>query len=371
IAEGKNIDWSTAEALAFGTLCLEGTHVRISGQDVERGTFSQRHAVVHDQENESTHTFLKHLGGDQGSFTASNSHLSEYGTLGFELGYSLVSPNSLTIWEAQFGDFANTAQCIIDQFIASGERKWLQRTGLVVNLPHGYDGQGPEHSSGRLERFLQLCDDEPRVYPSPEKLDRQHQDCNMQVVYPTTPANYFHVLRRQNKRDFRKPLIVFFSKALLRHPLARSTLEEMSDGTSFQRYLPEPHPENLVAPEKIRRHILCSGQVYYQLLKEREDKGINDVAISRLEQLSPLPYDLLTPHLDKYPNAELMWAQEEPLNNGAWTYVQPRLITALKETEHHKDKIPVYAGRKPSSSVATGSKYAHKAEVEMINEMAF
>lgn len=185
VSEGQNIDWATAEALAFGTLCLEGTHVRVSGQDVERGTFSQRHAVVHDQENESTYIPLKHLGGDQGSFTVTNSHLSEFGTLGFELGYSLVSPNSLTIWEAQFGDFANNAQCIIDQFIAAGERKWLQRTGLVLNLPHGYDGQGPEHSSGRMERFLQLCDDEPRAYPSPEKLDRQHQDCNMQVVYPT------------------------------------------------------------------------------------------------------------------------------------------------------------------------------------------
>ena len=371
VSEGKNIDWSTAEALAFGTLCLEGTHVRISGQDVERGTFSQRHAVVHDQENESTYVALKHLGGDQGSFTVTNSHLSEFGTLGFELGYSLVSPNSLTIWEAQFGDFANNAQVVIDQFIAAGERKWLQRTGLVMSLPHGYDGQGPEHSSGRIERFLQLCDDEPRVYPSPEKLDRQHQDCNMQVVYPTTPANYFHVLRRQNKREFRKPLILFFSKALLRHPQARSTLEDMTGESIFQRYIPDAHAENMVEPEKIRRHILCSGQVYYQLIKEREEKGHNDVAISRVEQLSPLPYDLITPHLDKYPNADLVWAQEEPLNNGAWTYVQPRLITALKETENHKGKVPIYAGRKPSSSVATGSKNSHKAEVAMINEMAF
>nr|XP_018263955.1 oxoglutarate dehydrogenase (succinyl-transferring), E1 component [Kwoniella dejecticola CBS 10117]OBR86113.1 oxoglutarate dehydrogenase (succinyl-transferring), E1 component [Kwoniella dejecticola CBS 10117] len=371
VAEGKNIDWSTAEALAIGALCLEGTHVRISGQDVERGTFSQRHAVIHDQENEQTYQPLKHLSSEQGSFTVCNSHLSEFGTLGFELGYSLVSPNSLTIWEAQFGDFANNAQCIIDQFIASGERKWLQRTGLVLSLPHGYDGQGPEHSSGRIERFLQLCDDEPRIYPSAEKLDRQHQDCNMQIVYPTTPANYFHVLRRQIKRDFRKPLIVFFSKSLLRHPQARSSLEEMTGDHTFQRYLPEPHPENLVEPEKIRRHILCTGQVYFQLLKEREDKGINDVAISRLEQLSPLPYDLLTPHLDKYPNADVVWAQEEPLNNGAWTYVQPRLITALKETQHHAGKVPIYAGRKPSSSVATGNKNAHKKEIEMINEMAF
>ena len=371
VSEGKNIDWSTAEALAFGSLCLEGTHVRISGQDVERGTFSQRHAIVHDQENEEAYTALKHLGSDQGSFTVTNSHLSEFGTLGFELGYSLVSPNSLTIWEAQFGDFANNAQCIIDQFIAAGERKWLQRTGLVVNLPHGYDGQGPEHSSGRMERFLQLCDDEPRVYPSPEKLDRQHQDCNMQVVYPTTPANYFHVLRRQNKREFRKPLIVFFSKALLRHPQARSTLAEMEGETTFDRYLGETQADKLVEPEKVRRVILCSGQVYYQLLKEREEKEINDVVIVRVEQLSPLPYDLITPDLDRYPNADIVWAQEEPLNNGAWTYIQPRLITALQNTEHHKGKVPTYAGRKPSSSVATGSKNAHKAEVELINKMAF
>lgn len=293
VTEGTNIDWSTAEALAFGSLLMDGTHVRVSGQDVERGTFSQRHAVVHDQENESQYVPLKHVSADQGSFTIANSHLSEFGTLGFELGYSLVSPQSLTMWEAQFGDFANNAQCIIDQFIASGERKWLQRTGLVLSLPHGYDGQGPEHSSGRLERFLQLTDDDPRVYPPPEKLDRQHQDCNMQIVYPTTPANLFHVLRRQQLREFRKPLILFFSKSLLRHPMARSTIEELSGETVFERYLPEAS-EDLEAPEKIRKHVLCTGQVYYQLLKEREDRGIKDVAISRVEQLSPMPYDLVS-----------------------------------------------------------------------------
>jgi 2-oxoglutarate dehydrogenase E1 component len=189
---------------------------------------------------------------------------------------------------------SNTAQVIIDQFIAAGERKWLQRTGLVLSLPHGYDGQGPEHSSGRLERFLQLTDDDPRVFPPPEKLERQHQDCNMQIVYPSTPANYFHVLRRQQLREFRKPLVVFFSKNLLRHPMARSNLEDMTGESVFERYLPDVHPENLQAPEKIRRHILCTGQVYYQLLKEREDKGITDVVISRVEQLSPLPYDLVS-----------------------------------------------------------------------------
>ena len=204
VLEGKNIDWSTAEALAFGSLVAEGHHVRVSGQDVERGTFSQRHAVFHDQENENTYTPLQHISGDQAKFVISNSSLSEFGALGFEYGYSLSSPNALVMWEAQFGDFANNAQCIIDQFIASGEVKWMQRTGLVMSLPHGYDGQGPEHSSGRLERYLQLSNEDPRVFPSQDRLERQHQDCNMQVVYMTTPANLFHVLRRQMHRQFRK-----------------------------------------------------------------------------------------------------------------------------------------------------------------------
>ncbi|KAI6094416.1 thiamine diphosphate-binding protein [Pisolithus croceorrhizus] len=371
VEEGRNIDWSTAEALAFGSLALEKVHVRLSGQDVERGTFSQRHAIIHDQSNEQKYVPLNNLDSNQARFVVCNSSLSEFGALGFELGYSLVSPNFLTIWEAQFGDFANNAQCIIDQFIASGERKWLQRTGLVVNLPHGYDGQGPEHSSGRIERFLQLCDDHPHVFPSLEKIERQHQDCNMQVVYPTTPANYFHVLRRQVHRDFRKPLILFFSKALLRHPSARSDLSEMMGNTHFQRYLPEPHPEQLVPPEQIRRHILCTGQVYHTLVQEREQKEIKDIAISRVEQISPFPYDLITPHLDKYPNADLLWCQEEPLNNGAWTYVGPRILTAANETQYHRGKYPLYAGREPTSSVATGSKVQHKKEIEAFLESAF
>ncbi|KAH0832204.1 thiamine diphosphate-binding protein [Lanmaoa asiatica] len=371
VEEGRNIDWSTAEALAFGSLALEKNHVRVSGQDVERGTFSQRHAVLNDQTNEQQYVPLNDLGSKQARFVVCNSSLSEYGTLGFELGYSLVSPDSLTIWEAQFGDFANNAQCIIDQFIAAGERKWLQRTGLVMSLPHGYDGQGPEHSSGRIERFLQLCDDHPHVFPTPEKVERQHQDCNMQVVYPTTPANYFHVLRRQIHRDFRKPLILFFSKSLLRHPRARSELSEMIGDTQFQRYLSEPHPESLVPAEQIRRHILCTGQVYHTLLQEREEKGITDVAISRIEQLSPFPYDLITPHLDKYPNADILWCQEEPLNNGAWTYVGPRILTAANETQYHRGKYPNYAGRQPTSSVATGSKTQHKKEIEEFLASAF
>ena len=210
IKSGDNIDWPTAESLAFGTLLLESKHVRLSGQDVERGTFSQRHSVLHDQETEEQYVPLNDLRHGQAHFTVCNSSLSEFGTLGFELGYSLVDPNALVLWEAQFGDFANNAQCIIDQFIAAGEKKWLQRTGLVVLLPHGYDGQGPEHSSGRFERFLQLCDDHPYIFPSPDKMARQHQDCNMQVVYPTTPANYFHALRRQIHREFRKPVRTSF-----------------------------------------------------------------------------------------------------------------------------------------------------------------
>ncbi|OCH92587.1 2-oxoglutarate dehydrogenase E1 component [Obba rivulosa] len=371
VEEGRNIDWATAEALAFGALALEKIHVRVSGQDVERGTFSQRHAVVHDQENEQQYVPLNNLGSNQARFVICNSSLSEFGALGFELGYSLVSPDSLTIWEAQFGDFANNAQCIIDQFIASGERKWLQRSGLVMNLPHGFDGQGPEHSSGRMERFLQLCDDHPHVFPSPEKMERQHQDCNMQVVYPTTPANYYHVLRRQVHRDFRKPLILFFSKSLLRDPRARSDLSEMTGETHFERYLPDPHPEDLVPPEQVRRHILCTGQVYHALVEKRASEGVKDVVISRLEQISPFPYDLLTPHLDKYPNADILWCQEEPLNNGAWTYVGPRILTAANETQHHKGKYPLYAGRDPTSSVATGSKIIHKKEVEALLTTAF
>ncbi|RIB08573.1 oxoglutarate dehydrogenase, E1 component [Gigaspora rosea] len=362
IEDGENIDMSTAEGLAFGSLLLEGKHIRLSGQDVERGTFSQRHAILHDQENEAQYTPLNHLRHGQAHFVVCNSSLSEFGVLGFELGYSLVNPNSLILWEGQFGDFANNAQCIIDQFIASGEKKWLQRTGMVILLPHGYDGQGPEHSSGRLERFLQLCDDHPYVFPPPEKMARQHQDCNMQVVYCTTPANYFHVLRRQIYRDFRKPLIVFTSKALLRHPMARSKFDEMIGETQFLRYIPDPHPNTLVSPEKITRHVLCSGQIYYTLLKAREQNKMDHVAISRIEQLSPFPYDLLAKHVDKYPNAQLVWAQEEPLNSGAWNYVAPRIRTLMNSTEHNKGKHSLPATRLPSASPATGNKKQHTHE---------
>ncbi|KAI7872671.1 oxoglutarate dehydrogenase, E1 component [Spinellus fusiger] len=362
IRGGKGIDWSTAEGLAWGSLLVEGKNVRVSGQDVERGTFSQRHAVLHDQETDYKHTLLNHISPEQGTLSISNSSLSEFGVLGFELGYSLVDPNALVMWEAQFGDFANGAQCIIDQFLAAGEQKWLQRTGLIMSLPHGYDGQGPEHSSSRIERYLQMCDDNPYVYPSPEKLARQHQDCNLQVVYSSTPAQYFHVLRRQICREFRKPLIMPFSKSMLRHPLARSNIEEIIGDTHFQLYIPDEHPDTLVVPEKITKHILCSGQVYYALLRAREQNKMNDIAISRVEQLNPFPYEQVKEHADKYPNAEIIWCQEEPLNMGSWQHVQPRIATALSQTQHHAGKQAKYTGRAPSASVATGNKKKHYQE---------
>ncbi|KAF1984307.1 2-oxoglutarate dehydrogenase-like protein [Aulographum hederae CBS 113979] len=376
VEEGKNIDMSTAEALAFGSLCMEGHHVRVSGQDVERGTFSQRHAVLHDQENESTYTPLNHLSEDQGSFVITNSSLSEFGVLGFEYGYSLSSPNALVMWEAQFGDFANNAQCIIDQFIASGEVKWLQRTGLVMNLPHGYDGQGPEHSSGRMERYLQLCNEDPRIFPAEDKLDRQHQDCNMQIAYCTKPSNLFHLLRRQMNRQFRKPLVLFFSKNLLRHPLARSSIDEFTGDSHFQWIIPDPAHESgeINKHDGINRVILCSGQVWAQLVKHRSEnlEEWKDVAITRIEQLHPFPWAQLRDNLDSYPNAQnIVWCQEEPLNAGAWSFAQPRIETLLNNTKHHNRRHVMYAGRNPSASVATGLKSVHMKEEKDLLNMAF
>ncbi|KAK2071497.1 hypothetical protein P8C59_005916 [Phyllachora maydis] len=372
VVEGENIDWSTAEALAFGSLVNEGNHVRVSGQDVERGTFSQRHSVFHDQETEETYTPLQHISQDQGRFVISNSSLSEFGALGFEYGYSLTDPNALVMWEAQFGDFANNAQCIIDQFIASGEVKWQQRTGLVMSLPHGYDGQGPEHSSGRMERYLQLCNEDPRLFPSESKLARQHQDANVQIAYMTSPSNLFHILRRQIHRQFRKPLILFFSKNLLRHPLARSHLDEFTGGSHFRWIIPDPaHDQGAIKPhDQIDRVILCTGQVYTALHKHRAENKIDDVALTRLEQLHPFPWEQLRENLDQYPNAKtIVWAQEEPLNAGAWSYAQPRIETLLNHTRHHDRKHVMYAGRNPSASVATGIKSSHvKEEQDLLQE---
>jgi len=279
------------------------------------------------------------------------------------------------MWEAQFGDFANNAQCIIDQFIASGEVKWLQRTGLVCNLPHGYDGQGPEHSSGRMERYLQLCNEDPRIFPSPDKLDRQHQDCNMQIAYLTKPSNVFHILRRQMNRQFRKPLILFFSKNLLRHPDARSDIEEFTGDSHFQWIVPDPAHETgeINDHQGINRVILCTGQAYTALIKARAEKPeLKDVAITRIEQLHPFPWAQLRDNLDSYPNAEnIVYCQEEPLNAGAWSFVQPRIETLLNNTEHHNRRHVMYAGRNPSASVATGLKSVHKKEEKDLLQMAF
>ncbi|KAK8093615.1 hypothetical protein PG997_000300 [Apiospora hydei] len=370
VTEGKNIDWSTAEALAFGSLVTEGHHVRISGQDVERAS----RCAPRPGERGYLHP-LQHISKDQGKFVISNSSLSEFGALGFEYGYSLSSPNALVMWEAQFGDFANNAQCIIDQFLASGEVKWMQRTGLVMSLPHGYDGQGPEHSSGRLERYLQLSNEDPRIFPDAEKLQRQHQDCNMQIAYMTTPANLFHVLRRQMHRQFRKPLIIFFSKSLLRHPLARSSIEDFTGPEAqFQWIIPDPEHQTgaIKSPEEIERVVLCSGQVWATLSKYRQENKIDNVAFTRIEQLNPFPWQQLKENLDMYPNAKtIVWCQEEPLNAGAWSFVQPRIETLLNNTQHHDRKHVMYAGRNPSASVATGLKSVHQKEEADFLDMAF
>ncbi|XP_002978362.2 2-oxoglutarate dehydrogenase, mitochondrial [Selaginella moellendorffii] len=374
IETGDGVDWATAEALAFATLLAEGNHVRLSGQDVERGTFSHRHAVVHDQETGERYCPLDHVVTNQKEemFTVSNSSLSEFGVLGFELGYSMENPNSLVCWEAQFGDFSNGAQVIFDQFLSSGEAKWLRQTGLVCMLPHGYDGQGPEHSSARLERFLQMSDDHPFVIPEMEvSLRKQIQECNWQVVNVTTPANYFHVLRRQLHRDFRKPLIIMSPKNLLRHSSCRSNLSEFDDvqghpgfdkqGTRFKRLIKDKNDHGTVEPE-IRRLVLCSGKVYYELDEERERVGAKDVAICRVEQLCPVPYDLLQRELKRYPNADVVWCQEEPMNMGAFSYIAPRLGTAMLSVNRGSFGDIKYVGRPPSAATATGFAAVHKME---------
>lgn len=328
----RTADWALGEAFAFGSLLIEGTHVRLSGQDVERGTFSHRHHVLHDQDKD-LHTYvpLNHLTVNQAHYTVCNSSLSEYAVLGFELGYSLTNPNSLIMWEAQFGDFANTAQCIIDQFISSGQAKWTRQTGLVCLLPHGYEGMGPEHSSARLERFLQLSDEDPDKIPTEDENMpmNQLQDINMIVAYPTTPANIFHLLRRQTKTPFRKPLIVMTPKALLRLPAAQSSFDEMLPGTSFVR----AYKENGAAaqnPDNVKKIVFCSGKVYYDLVKERETRKLEDqVAIVRIEQIAPFPFDIVKQELMKYKNAKVCFAQEEHKNGGAYEFVKARLQTIL------------------------------------------
>ncbi|KAK9691088.1 hypothetical protein RND81_09G175300 [Saponaria officinalis] len=374
IETGEGIDWAVGEALAFATLLVEGNHVRLSGQDVERGTFSHRHSVIHDQETGEKYCPLDHVMINQNEemFTVSNSSLSEFGVLGFELGYSMENPNSLVLWEAQFGDFSNGAQVIFDQFLSSGEAKWLRQTGLVVLLPHGYDGQGPEHSSARLERFLQMSDDNPYVIPDMEPtLRKQIQECNWQVVNVTTPANYFHVLRRQIHREFRKPLIAMAPKNLLRHKECKSNLSEFDDveghpgfdkqGTRFKRLIKDQNMHS-DREEGIRRLVLCSGKVYYELDEQRRNVNGSDVAICRVEQLCPFPYDLVQRELKRYPNAEIVWCQEEPMNMGAYSYIAPRLYTAMKSVGRGNFDDIKYVGRPPSAASATGFLQVHGKE---------
>jgi 2-oxoglutarate dehydrogenase E1 component len=354
IDTGIGIDWATGEALAFCTLLQEGHHVRLSGQDSERGTFSQRHSVLIDQEDESRYTPFNHLGGDQGHYEVINSLLSEEAVLGFEYGYSLAEPNALAVWEAQFGDFANGAQVLFDQFISSGERKWLRMSGLVCMLPHGYEGQGPEHSSARLERFLQMCAED-----------------NMQVVHPTTPANFFHVLRRQLHREIRKPLILMTPKSLLRHKRAVSRLDELGANTTFHRILYDDAqmlPDEkikLVSDDRIRRVVLCSGKVYYDLYEEREKRDIDDIYLLRVEQLYPVPLKALVQELGRFKGAELVWCQEEPRNMGSWHFIEPYLEWVLNQV-HAPNKRPRYAGRAASAATATGLMSKHLAQLKAL-----
>eukprot|EP00128_Syssomonas_multiformis_P013834 Colp12_sorted_trinity150504_noHs@20928 len=362
VESGTGLDWATGEALAFGTLLLEGNHVRLSGQDVERGTFSHRHHVLHDQKTEATYTPLHHLSEKQAVYTVSNSSLSEFGVLGFELGYSMTNPNSLVLWEAQFGDFCNGAQVIIDQFISSGEAKWLRQSGLVMLLPHGYEGMGPEHSSARLERFLQMSEDDPDIFPEMAHATRtQIQHNNWQVVNCSTPANYYHVLRRQVHREFRKPLIVMSPKSLLRHRDATSSMEDMAEGTRFRRVI---FDTQVKTGADVKKNVFCSGKVYYDLLKARQETGRTDIAITRVEQICPFPFDLVKESAELYPNAEIVWCQEEPKNMGSWTYVEPRFFTALAASKTHAGVRAKYVGRKPSAATACGNKKMHIKEEE-------
>ncbi len=346
--EGGELDWATAEALAFGSLVTEGFGVRLSGQDSGRGTFSQRHAVWVGQDDEDKYVPLATL--PHGKFEVYDSPLSEYGVLGFEYGFALADPKTLVCWEAQFGDFANGAQIIIDQFIASGEVKWLRANGLVLLLPHGYEGQGPEHSSARLERFLQLCAND-----------------NIQVCNITTPANYFHVLRRQMLRPFRKPLVIMTPKSLLRHPLAKSGRDRFTGDSQFRRILSDLTD---IPDEKVRRLVLCSGKVAFDLMERRDEAGIDDISIVRIEQLYPFPGDPLALRLSRMKNLEqLVWCQEEPRNGGAWMFVD-RLLEHSAAQGGHEGMRPLYVGREDAASPATGFADRHKVQQEALVSIA-
>lgn len=355
VSTGENIDWATAEHLAFATLLEEGYSIRLSGQDSGRGTFSQRHCHIVDQDTGRRYTPLSTVGQNEDKFEVIDSLLSEEAVLGFEYGYSTTDPKTLTIWEAQFGDFANGAQVFFDQFISSGERKWLRMSGLVVLLPHGYEGQGPEHSSARLERFLQMAAED-----------------NMQLCNLTTPANYFHVLRRQIHRDFRKPLIIMTPKSLLRHKSAVSSLTDFSARSTFHRVLPDDvEADNyngsvrLKSDKKIRRVVICAGKIYYDLLEAREKKGPDDIYILRVEQFYPVPRMSLMHELKRFPNAELIWCQEEPRNMGGWGFMRDEIEWCAGRTGS-KFPRPKYAGRGPSAATATGLLSKHKMEQELL-----
>ncbi|XP_067828627.1 2-oxoglutarate dehydrogenase-like, mitochondrial [Heptranchias perlo] len=369
MVKNQIVDWALAEYMAFGSLLKEEIHVRLSGQDVERGTFSHRHHVLHDQDvDKKTCVPMNHLWQNQAPYTVCNSSLSEFGVLGFELGFAMASPNALVCWEAQFGDFHNTAQCILDQFMSSGQTKWVRNNGIVLLLPHGMEGMGPEHSSARPERFLQMSNEDSDAYPEyTEDFEvKQLFDCNWIVVNCSTPASYFHVLRRQILLPFRKPLIIFTPKSLLRHPEARSHFDEMTTGTTFQRIIPD---NGLAAqnPNNVKRLIFCTGKVYYELAKERRNRKMEEeVAIIRVEQLSPFPFDLLKVEVDKYPDAELIWCQEEHKNMGYYDYVKPRFQTLLQ------DEQPIwYVGRDPAAAPATGNKNTHLTELQYILDTSF
>ena len=340
--KGEGIDWATGEAMAFGGLLLDGNRVRLSGEDCQRGTFSQRHAVLVDQTNANEYVPLNNIAEGQAKIDIFNSLLSEQGVLGFEYGYTLADPTVLVLWEAQFGDFANGAQVIIDQFLASGETKWLRMSGLTLLLPHGYEGQGPEHSSARLERYLQLC-----------------AERNMTVANLTTPANYFHALRRQLKRNFRKPLVIMTPKSLLRHKLAVSGLADFTGDSHFQHVIPEI--DGIGPSEAVKRVVICSGKVYYDLLAERRDKGVGDVALVRLEQIYPFPTKSLAIVLSAYPKAEVVWCQEEPENMGAWSFVDRKIEQTLVGMGHGCPR-PRYVGRNAAASPATGLAKVHAAQ---------
>ena len=350
VLNGVGIDWATAEALAFASLLSEGFGVRLSGQDVGRGTFSQRHAVLYDQVNEKRFVPLRHFQDQQGLFEIVDSFLSEYGVLGFEYGYSQVDPKTLVLWEGQFGDFANNAQTIIDQFITTGERKWLRMSGLTLLLPHGHEGQGPEHTSGRVERFLQMCAED-----------------NIQVINCTSPGNYFHALRRQLHRDFRKPLIIMTPKSTLRHKKNTSKIEDFINGSSFHRVMNDQLDQS--SKDKINRVLLCSGKIYFEIHDQIEASGIENVAILRLDQLYPFPYDALTDELEYYKNCEIYWVQEEPSNMGAYFFVKERIESVMHSLDM-KTKELIFIGRRSSASPATGVQARHTQNQKNIIDLA-